>query len=97
MPSPKPHATKSRDSATIAPARIASPLVASRRGAEVKANTPATARGIASRKPASAAEGNGTLSPRPTSIQDQMASPSAQLSAERENRNHATRGRPEFR
>ena len=53
--------------ATMAPARSASPRVANRLGAEVKAKTPATARGIASRKPASAADGKGTLTPMPTS------------------------------
>ncbi len=53
--------------ATIAPARSASPRVANRLGAEVKAKTPATASGMATRKPASAADGNGTLTPSPTS------------------------------
>jgi hypothetical protein len=56
-----------RASATMAPDRTVWPFVARRVGAEVNAKTPAIAKGTASRKPASAADGNGTATPSPTS------------------------------
>jgi hypothetical protein len=51
-------------------------------GAAKKVSTPASARGTATRNPASASEGNGTATPFTTSYQDQMTSPIVQESAE---------------
>ena len=57
---PNAQLMKTSASATIAPSRTAWARVAMRLGAEGNVRTPATASGIAGRKPASAADGNGT-------------------------------------
>src|SRR5712691_10273039 len=66
-----------------------------RLGADVKVRTPAIPSGIASKKPASAAEGNGTAIPWKTSYQDQMASPMVQLAAPAAISVQAIRRRPD--
>src|SRR5260370_34028676 len=81
----------------MGPARTASPRGARRLGAEIKARTAAIASGISSKKPASAADGEGTATPWKTSYQDQMASPTVQLAAAAASRVQATRRRPEDR
>src|SRR6059036_3657975 len=91
---PNAQLMKTRASATIAPSRTAWARVAMRLGAEGKVSTPATASGIAGRKPASAADGKGTAWPRPTSMTDQIDSPTPQLSADAAKRPHARRIRP---
>src|SRR5437763_14054099 len=91
LPRPKAHAMNSSDSATIVPDSTVWPRVARRVGVDVNANTPATANGTASRKPRSAAEGNGTEMPRPTSYTVQTTSPAPQLNAEAARNSHATR------
>jgi len=65
--SPSVQLTNNNASKTIAPSSQSRRRVAVPRGGEKKARTPAAARGIAPRKPASAADGYGTLTPRPTS------------------------------
>src|SRR5207302_4386786 len=68
--------------------------VAIRVGADGKVSTPATASGIAGKKPASAADGKGRPWPRPTSMTDQMVSQIAQLNADAASKPHARRIRP---
>src|SRR5713226_3336404 len=81
----------------MAPDRTASPRVARRLGADAKVRTPAIPSGIASKKPASAADGNGTEIPWKTSYQDQMASPMVQLAAAAAISAQAIRRRPDER
>src|SRR6185295_9872656 len=94
---PSAQPMKSRDMATIAPARTASPRVARRLGAEANANTPAMASGTAARNPASAADGKGTSTPRKTSYTVQTISPAVQVAAEAANRAQASLTRPALR
>src|SRR5487761_485799 len=74
--------TKNRASRMMVPSSHSRSLVEVPLGGEKNARIPAAARGIAPRKPASAADGNGTVTFMPTSYTDQTISPAHQAAAE---------------